>query len=223
MGQYVAYYRVSTDKQGKSGLGLDAQKAAVRDYTDRHQGELVADFVEVESGSRSDRTALTQALAQCRQLKAVLVIAKLDRLSRSVAFIANLMESGVDFVACDMPEANKTMLHVFAAMAEWESDRISERTKAALTAAKARGQRLGNPRPASSLALGRAIQKQRADEQASNILPIIREIKASGIDGLRGIATALNARGIQTPRGGRWHPQTVARIMGRTRLRTHNQ
>ena len=145
--KFVAYYRVSTDKQGRSGLGLEAQLATVENYAARSGGDIIASFQEVESGKRSDRPELLKALALCRQKKATLIIAKLDRLSRNVAFIANLMESRVEFVACDMPEANKLTLHIMAAMAQHEREATSQRTKEALQAAKARGQRLGNPRP----------------------------------------------------------------------------
>src|SRR5213080_3501248 len=144
-GKFIAYFRVSTDKQGKSGLGLEAQRNAVLDYLNGGRWSLVQEFVEVESGKHSDRPQLTAALAACKKHKAKLVIAKLDRLSRNLAFIATLMESGVEFVAVDMPEANKLTVHILAAVAEHEREMISERTKAALKAAKARGTRLGNP------------------------------------------------------------------------------
>jgi DNA invertase Pin-like site-specific DNA recombinase len=142
-GKFIAYFRVSTDKQGKSGLGLEAQRKAVLDYLNGGRWTLVQEFVEVESGKHSDRQQLAAALAACKKHRAKLVIAKLDRLSRNLAFIAALMESGVEFVAVDNPHANKLTVHILAAVAEHEREMISERTKAALQAAKARGGRLG--------------------------------------------------------------------------------
>jgi DNA invertase Pin-like site-specific DNA recombinase len=145
-GKFVAYFRVSTDRQGKSGLGLEAQREAVMSYLNGGRWTLAAEFTEVESGKRSDnRPELEKAIAACKRLKAKLVIAKLDRLSRNLAFIAALMESGVEFVAVDNPHMNKLTIHILAAVAEHEREMISERTKAALAAAKRRGQRLGNP------------------------------------------------------------------------------
>jgi DNA invertase Pin-like site-specific DNA recombinase len=144
-GKFVAYYRVSTDRQGKSGLGLEAQQAAVRQYLNGGSWQLVGEHVEIETGKRSDRPELVMALDACRRQRAKLVIAKLDRLSRNLAFIATLMDSGVEFVAVDNPHANKLTIHILAAVAEHEREMISERTKAALQAAKARGTRLGNP------------------------------------------------------------------------------
>jgi DNA invertase Pin-like site-specific DNA recombinase len=178
--RFVAYYRVSTDRQGKSGLGLEAQQRAVMDYLNGGAWELVAEFTEVESGKRSDRPALAQALEACRRYKAKLVIAKLDRLSRNLAFIATLMDSGVEFVAVDNPHANKLTVHILAAVAEHEREMISERTKAALKAAKARGKRLGNPQLSEAAALGSAAGKAAADQRATNLLPVIREIQAAG-------------------------------------------
>ena len=145
--RFVAYYRVSTDRQGRSGLGLEAQQKAVRDYLNGGAWELVGEFVEVESGKHANRPELARALEACRKQKAKLVIAKLDRLSRNLAFIATLMDAGVEFVAVDNPHASRLTLHILAAVAEHERVAISERTKAALAAAKARGTRLGTPDP----------------------------------------------------------------------------
>src|SRR5437016_4640707 len=145
-GKFIAYFRVSTDKQGKSGLGLEAQRKAVLDYLDGGRWSLVQEFVEIESGKHNERPQLTAALAACNKHRARLVIAKLDRLSRNLAFIAALMESGVEFVAVDNPHANKLTVHILAAVAQHERELISARTSAALKAAKARGKRLGNPK-----------------------------------------------------------------------------
>lgn len=213
MTEYVAYYRVSTDRQGKSGLGLEAQQKAVADFTGG--AGVLGEFVEVESGKRADRPELIKAIALAKKNKARLVIAKLDRLSRNVAFIANLMDSGVDFVACDMPEANKLTIHILAAVAEHEREMISQRTKAALQAAKARGVKLGSPIPEKGSRAGLSRIRASADQFARNILPVVREIEGAGVKTYRGIAKALNARGIQTARGGEWHPATVRNLMTR--------
>src|SRR5215213_4836727 len=149
-GRFVAYHRVSTDRQGKSGLGLEAQRKAILDYLNGGAWELTAEFVEVESGKHSDRPQLVSALEACRKHKAKLVIAKLDRLSRNLAFIATLMESGVEFVAVDNPHATKLTVHILAAVAQHERELIGQRTRDALQAAKARGKKLGNPKLAAA-------------------------------------------------------------------------
>jgi DNA invertase Pin-like site-specific DNA recombinase len=151
----------------------------------------------------------------CKKLKATLVIAKLDRLSRDVHFITGLMKSGVEFVACDNPHANKMTLQMLAVFAEHERDMISKRTREALAALKAQGKRLGNPNPSTSLAKGRTRQASEARERAANVLPIIAELKALGNTTLQGIADGLNARNVATPRGGRWSPTTIARLLKR--------
>ena len=212
---FVAYYRVSTDKQGASGLGLEAQRSAVLDFINGGTANLIAEFTETESGKRNDRPQLAEALKLCRKEKAKLVIAKLDRLARNVSFISNLMESGVDFVAVDMPDANRLTVHILAAVAEHEREMISQRTKAALQAAKARGVKLGSPDPKKGSAIGVAVRKEQADQFAANAVPIIREIEASGVTSRLGIAKALNARGVQTARGGRWYDSTVKNVLGR--------
>ena len=205
--QYIAYYRVSTDRQGRSGLGLDAQRAAVVSHLPG-RGEQIAEFIEIESGRKNDRPQLAAALALCRQKKARLIIAKLDRLARNVAFIANLMDSGVDFVACDMPEANRLTLHILAAVAEHETEMISKRTKDALAAAKARGQRLGNPSPAPAAAQARAVAEAQLDTYRQGVRPVIAELHGQGL-GLSAIAREMNRRGIKTARGRQWEPATV--------------
>jgi DNA invertase Pin-like site-specific DNA recombinase len=213
--RFVAYYRVSTDQQGKSGLGLDAQKKAVLDYLNGGSWELVAEHTEIESGKNNERLALTKAIEACRRHKATLVIARLDRLSRNVAFIAALMDSGVAFVAVDNPHANKLTVHILAAVAEHEREIISERTKAALAAAKVRGKRLGNPRLSVARAIGRAALASAARERDANVLPIIREIQRAGAKSCNAIAAELNARKIPTARGGAWSHVQVGMIFKR--------
>jgi DNA invertase Pin-like site-specific DNA recombinase len=221
-GKFVAYHRVSTDKQGRSGLGLDAQRNAVEDYIDGGRGELVAEYVEVESGKRDDRPELERALHRCKVTGSTLLIAKLDRLSRNVAFISNLMDSGVDFVAVDFPQANRLTVHILAAVAEHEREMISQRTKAALAAAKARGVRLGNPNGAAHLR-GRgnteAVEALRAgaDAFAGDMAPVLEDVRAEGHASYRAMARELNRRGILTVRGGRWHPATVRNLIRRLR------
>jgi DNA invertase Pin-like site-specific DNA recombinase len=213
--RFVAYYRVSTDKQGRSGLGLAAQESSVAEYVASAGGKIVASFVEVESGKRNDRPELAKALAACRKLKATLVIAKLDRLARNVAFIANLMEAKAEFVAVDMPHANRLTIHILAAVAEHERELISARTKAALAAARARGVRLGAPDPRVGARLGVATIQARAAAHAENVAPILISLQKAGCRSLQAIADALNTRGIKPPRGGQWYPKSVARLFQR--------
>jgi DNA invertase Pin-like site-specific DNA recombinase len=177
--------------------------------------QLIADFTEVESGKRSDRPELERALAACKRHKAKLVIAKLDRLSRNLAFIATLMDSGVEFIAVDNPHANKLTIHILAAVAQHEREMISARTSAALKAAKARGKRLGNPRLSEARRRAALANTERADRYSANVLPVIREIQNSGVKTLRGVARALAARGIPTARGGAWTPVQVSAILER--------
>jgi DNA invertase Pin-like site-specific DNA recombinase len=214
-GRFVAYFRVSTDKQGESGLGLDAQRQAVMNYLNGGPWRLVAEHTEVESGKRNARPEFQKALAACRRHKAKLCIAKLDRLSRNLAFIATLMDSGVEFVATDNPHANKLTIHILAAVAEHEREAISERTKAALAAAKARGKKLGGPRLAAARKASIKARSEAADAFAANVRPIIKEIQASGVSSLRGVARALTARGVPTARGGSWSDVMVADVLRR--------
>ena len=204
MSALVAYYRVSTERQGQSGLGLEAQRAAVAPYAAGR--ELLGEFVEVESGRKDNRPKLDAALALCRQKRAVLVIAKLDRLARSVAFISNLMDSGVEFVAVDMPQANRLTLHILAAVAEHEREMISHRTRAALAAAKVRGTRLGNPRP-DMVKVGAAASAAAARFR-DGVRPTILALQIEGRS-LRAIAAELNKDGIRSARGLRWHAASV--------------
>lgn len=208
--RFVAYYRVSTARQGASGLGLDAQREAVARHVGA--GELVAEFTEVESGKRNDRPELAKAMAAAKRAKATLVIAKLDRLARNVAFISALMDAkGFDLVACDFPQANRLTLHILAAVAEHEAHAISARTKAALQAAKARGTALGSTGPAH-LGIANAAKAERAAERKARIAPVVAQIRAQGVTTLQGVADALNARGLTAPRGGPWTPGQVHRI-----------
>jgi DNA invertase Pin-like site-specific DNA recombinase len=219
-GKFVAYYRVSTQRQGRSGLGLEAQQTAVQNYLNGGDWRLVAEVTEVESGKRSDRPKLAEALKLCRLHSATLIIAKLDRLARNVAFISNLMESGVDFHAVDFPQANRLTVHILAAVAEHEAKMISERTKAALAAAKRRGVKLGGYRGTTITKAmhkaGQAAIAKRVDARAADLMPTIAELQAAGATSLRAIAAGLNERGIPTARGGKWSAVQVFRVLSRS-------
>jgi DNA invertase Pin-like site-specific DNA recombinase len=215
MRRFVAYYRVSTTKQGQSGLGLEAQQSAVAAYLNGGRWELVGEFVEIESGKKNDRPQLAQALKVAKANKATLVIAKLDRLARNVHFISGLMESDVDFVACDMPDANRLTIHILAAVAEHEREMISQRTKAALAAAKARGTKLGGSDKGRDIGKAREKMVEKADAFAASLSPVLREIQEAGITSLSGIARALTARGVQTARGGSWTAKAVSNLLER--------
>lgn len=219
--RYVAYYRVSTDRQGRSGLGLDAQRAAVAAFRQRAGGVLRAEFTEVQSGKDDDRPQLREALKLCRLTNATLLIAKLDRLSRNVAFLATLQQAGTKFVACDMPEANELVVHILAAVAQAERKAISERTKAALAAAKARGVRLGNPRlcpgNAAYAAIATKARTMRANQRAAELREVIESAERQGHITLRQLAHYLNELGIASAYGGPWHPNSVRRIQLRAR------
>jgi DNA invertase Pin-like site-specific DNA recombinase len=204
-GKFVSYLRVSTDKQGANGLSIDAQRAAVANYLNGGTWELVGEFVEVESGKRSDRPKLAEALALCKKHRAKLVIAKMDRLSRSVAFLAALMERGVEFVACDNPHANKLTIHILAAVAEFEREQIAVRTRNALASAKARGTVLGNARQA-------AANKAAAVARAKVLAPIFAELEGKSA---REIARIMNASNVATPNGAPWSAVTVIRARER--------
>lgn len=219
-GNFVAYYRVSTQRQGRSGLGLEAQKEAVREYLNGGNWRIVGEFTEVESGKRKDRPKLTEALAACRLHGAKLVIAKLDRLARNAHFLLGLKEAGVDFVCVDMPDANRLTVGIMALVAEDEAKRISERTKAALAAAKRRGTKLGGYRAGAKLTakarqMGCKAVAERADARAADIAPTISKLRAAGVTSLRAIAAALNERGIPTPRGGQWQAGSVSQLLAR--------
>jgi DNA invertase Pin-like site-specific DNA recombinase len=220
MKSIVAYIRVSTTSQGRSGLGIESQREALTRFAKEVGFDIVAEFVEIETGKGSDaldrRPQLAAALAKARALRSSVVVAKLDRLSRDVHFISGLMAHRVPFVVTELgPDVDPFVLHLYAALAEKERALISGRTKSALAAAKAKGVKLGNPN--IEAARGEAMEaiKAEADRAAGNVLPIIAEIKKSGASTLRAIAEALNARGIPTPRGGRWHATSVRNALAR--------
>lgn len=218
--RFVTYLRVSTDKQGKSGLGLEAQEDAVRRYVETAGGVVVGRFVEIESGKRNDRPELAKAMGIARAQRATLVIAKLDRLARNVHFISGLMESNVPFVACDNPHANKLTIHLLAAMAEHEAEQISARTKAALGAAKARGVKLGGWRGGKSpddtaRMISAQARAQKAAGFANDLAPLIGQLRDEGAETLAALADGLNARGVLTPRGCTWTATAVRRVLAR--------
>jgi DNA invertase Pin-like site-specific DNA recombinase len=220
----IAYVRVSTSKQGKSGLGIEAQQEALNRFAEAEDFEIVRLFVEVETGKGNDalerRPQLAAALAEARRRRCSVGVAKLDRISRDVHFISGLMAHRVPFVVAELgPDVDPFILHLFAALAEKERSLISTRTKAALEAAKARGVRLGNPqleqtRKAAHKAAA-AANEAAAERHAATVLPVIREIRKAGATTLRDIAEALNARGVQTARGGQWYATTVSNVLAR--------
>lgn len=210
-GKFVSYLRVSTQRQGASGLGLEAQRQAVLDHLNGGRWSLIAEFVEVETGKGSNalarRPQLLAALAAAKKAKAVLIVAKLDRLARNVAFVSAIMEAGVDFIAADNPHANKLTLHILSAVAEHERDMISDRTKQALAAAKARGQVLGSY--GKTLA---AQNKASAEERVQAISADLLSVK--GLSVAKAVEQ-LNSRGVLSPGGGRWHPTSLRRALAR--------
>jgi DNA invertase Pin-like site-specific DNA recombinase len=223
----IAYYRVSTARQGQSGLGLEAQQSDARRYAAACGSIIIASYTEVESGKRADRPELAKAVAHARRIGGKLVIAKLDRLARNVVFIATLMENGFEFVCCDNPHVNRLTLHLLAVVAEHEAEQISARTKAALAAAKARGVQLGSNRPGywtrerkaawlAGLSKAReksaAIRRKRAIEKLADLLPTIRQQRQEGMT-LQAIADALNAQNQPTARGCRWSAASVERAL----------
>jgi DNA invertase Pin-like site-specific DNA recombinase len=223
-GNFVAYYRVSTGRQGKSGLGLEAQRAAVETYLNGGDWRIVEEHTEVESGKNSDRPALDKALAAARLHRASLVVSKVDRLTRSVAFLSRLLEAGVDVRFADLPQiegaTGRFMLQQMVAVAELEAGMISARTKAALAQAKKRGVKLGGNRgvkpTAKMRALSKAALQRRANARAADVAPTVKELQAAGATSLRAIAAGLNARRIPTARGGgTWSAVQVARILER--------
>lgn len=212
---FVSYLRASTTKQGIDGYGIDAQRKAVNDFVASRGGRLLGEYVEVESGKARRRPQLEAAIQEAKKKNATLAISKLDRLARSVFVIAGLIESQVDFVAVDMPDANKLTIHIFSAMGEYERDLISQRTKAGLAAAKARGVKLGCPIAAETAKLARKAASEQADYFAAQVLPMIRDIQDAGKKTLSGIADALNRLGVKSARGGRWYAASVKRVLDR--------
>jgi DNA invertase Pin-like site-specific DNA recombinase len=219
--RYVAYYRVSTKRQGQSGLGLDAQRQAVGTYLLGVRGHLVGEFTEIEHATRrgNNRPQLAAALGLCRVHGATLIIAKLDRLARNVAFISNLMESNVEFTACDFPKANRLTIHILASVAEHEAEMISTRTKLALAAAKRKGVQLGGDRGNTHLIFRKGnrasakVRSELAQRRAADLLPVIEQIRAEGATSLRQIADVLNKRGIPSARRGPWSAVKVSRVV----------
>jgi DNA invertase Pin-like site-specific DNA recombinase len=226
-GRFIAYLRVSTGQQGRSGLGIEAQRDAVERYLNGGRWTLAAEYVETETGKRSDRPKLAAALSHAKAIKAKIIFAKLDRLARNVDLLRSLVASEVDLVFCDLPHVppgpmGRFLLTQMAAVAELEAGLIGERTKAALAAARARGVRLGNPNGARALR-GKQIGnedavasiKAKAAQRAADLRGIVDNIKRSGITTVRGIADELQARGVRAARGDTWHPTAVARLLKR--------
>jgi DNA invertase Pin-like site-specific DNA recombinase len=221
-GKFISYLRVSTAKQGQSGLGLEAQRTAVENYLNGGQWKVITEFTEVESGKHSNRPQLAKALAACRVHKAKLVVAKLDRLSRNAAFLMTLRDSGVEFIAADMPEANTLTIGILAVVAQAEREAISTRTKAALAAAKARGKKLGGDRgnlpavAAKGTQASIAARQAKAAQRARDLEPTINELRAGGCRTLSALAAGLNGRNIPTPRGnGVWQVGQVSVLLER--------
>jgi DNA invertase Pin-like site-specific DNA recombinase len=219
-GKFVSYLRVSTARQGRSGLGLEAQRRAVDDFLNGGDWRVIKEFVEVESGKKADRPELMKAFQACRLFGAKLVIAKLDRLSRDAHFLLGLEKAGVDFVAADMPQANRLTVGIMAMVADEERRMISARTKAALAAAKRRGKKLGGDRGAkitnSIRKAARVAVKARTDARAADLAPVISELRSAGVTSLGCLARALTERGIPTARGGSdWTAVQVSRVVSR--------
>ena len=219
-GKFVAYYRVSTDRQGTSGLGLEAQQEAVRVFLNGGKWSLIGEFTEVESGARKklkNRPMMASALELCRKQKATLVVAKLDRLARDVQFISELLNSNVKFICADMPEADRTFLQMMSVFAEYEGRRIGERTKAALDSLKRKGVKLGSPTPENGSKVGVRSIKAKADNYAEQVGPIVQDIvKKTGAQTLRDISEALSAKGVLTPRGNtEWFPTQLSNLLKR--------
>ena len=220
MAPLVAYLRVSSSKQGKSGLGIEAQRQALARFAEDNGYDIVSEYAEVETGKGADaldrRPRLAEALAEARRRRCAVAVAKLDRLSRDVHFISGLMAHRVPFLVAELgADVDPFMIHIYAALAEKERALISQRTSAALKAAKARGKRLGNPHIKDAQVAGTASVKAEAVRFAANVLPVIREAQTAGVSSLRAIANILNARGVSTARGGKWAATQVRDILRR--------
>jgi DNA invertase Pin-like site-specific DNA recombinase len=216
----IGYVRVSTGAQGRSGLGIEAQREALARFAASEGFELERVYTEIETGKGADalerRPQLAAALAEARRQRCAVAVAKLDRLSRDVHFISGLMAQRVPFLVAELgPDVDPFILHLFAALAEKERAMISVRTRAALAAAKARGVKLGGPKLKQAREAALEVVQASAERHAANVLPIIREVQRAGAHTLRAVAEALNARGVSTARGGRWHAQTVANVLAR--------
>jgi len=220
--QVVTYFRVSTAAQGRSGLGLEAQRHAVQGFCRQRGCEVLAEYMEIESGKRNDRPELQRALHHAKVTGATLVVAKMDRLSRNAAFLLALRDSGARLIAADQPDVNELTVGILAVIAEDERRRISERTAAALQAAKARGTKLGNPNGAAAIRRaargnGAAVSalKAAADRHAADLAPVVAHLKSEGCGSLRELAAGLNERRMRTPRGGAWYPTSVKNLLAR--------
>jgi len=220
-GRFVIYLRVSTAEQGKSGLGLAAQRKTVENYLNGNGYEIVGEFTEIESGGKNNRPELQKAITACKLKKARLIVSKLDRLSRDLHFISELQESKVSFVVAEMPDATELTIHIYAALAQHERKVIGQRTKDALAALKAKGKRLGNPClqrgervPGSGITpQANKARTSKANDYAADMATVIAEAKALGHSSLRKIATFLNESGYKTSKGGDWHPTSISRVI----------
>lgn len=227
--KFITYYRVSTADQGRSGLGLEAQRKTVEDYLNGNGHEIVGEYTEIESGGKNDRPELQKALKACRLKKARLIVSKLDRLSRDLHFITELQQAKVRFVIAEMPDATEMTIHIYAALAQHERKVISQRTKDALAVRKAQGVKLGNPhlgkgniptakmieKPGGDTTNANNARQTKANAYAQDMASVINEAKEVGCDSLRDIADYLNNTGYKTARGGEWHATSVARVLER--------
>ncbi len=210
---FVCYYRVSTNQQGQSGLGLDAQRQAVRNYAEKVQGTVLEELTEVESGKVNERPILNQAIELCRRTGATLLVANLSRLSRNLHFVTTLQQSKVNFVAVDNPHATPFLIHILVAVAELERTMISARTKAALESAKRRGTKLGNPNFTASLGRARECRRVQSYQRMGELVPVVRELQRSGLNSLKDLAGGLNRRGFKTAMGCDFTPTQIHRIL----------
>ena len=216
MKSFILYRRVSTTRQGESGLGLESQDDTVRKYVTSQRGKVIGDYLEVESGGKADRPQLAHALHECRRQKATLVVAKLDRLSRNAEFLLRLQNSHADFICCDCPNVDRFTVGILALVAQRERELISERTKSALAAARKRGVKLGTRTPARQVKLMVAGARKAKEDFRTKILPLVVEIRNAGVKTLTGIADSLNRRGIKSRSGKIFYPTTIKNLVGKT-------